>query len=102
MVRASQRTGLFDRLSAILLLPPEMLLRVAIRFESANRIVFPNGRDQDVAFEYGAISGGRPASMSFAGWPWLINKEGPALGRRNGVDSILVCRRPHGRPQVTE
>ena len=31
MVRASQRTGLFDRLSAILLLPPEMLLRVAIR-----------------------------------------------------------------------
>lgn len=55
MVGASQRTGLFDRLGAIRL-PSEMLLRVAIRLESAQRIVFPNGRDQDVAFEHGGIS----------------------------------------------
>jgi hypothetical protein len=59
MVRASQRTGPFYCLGAIQL-PSEMLLRVAIRLESANRIVFPNGRDQDVAFEHGAISMGTP------------------------------------------
>ena len=59
MVRASQRTGLFDRLGAIQL-PSEMLLRVAIRLESAERIVFPDGRDQEVAFEHGGISRGAP------------------------------------------
>ena len=57
MPRASERTGLFQRPGAIQL-PPEMLLRVEIRLESANRIMFPNGRDHDVAFEHMAISVG--------------------------------------------
>ena len=65
MVRASQRTGLFYRLGATQL-PSEMLLRVAIRLESANRIVFSNGRDQNVAFEHSTFPASRARTRSIA------------------------------------
>ena len=83
MVRASQRTGLFDRLGAIQL-PSEMLLRVAIRFKSAQRKVFPNGRDQEVAFEHGGISRGARHVHRLRWLPWRMTPSQVSLEYSRG------------------
>ncbi len=59
MVQTNEVTGLFQCLGTILL-PPEKLLRLPIRFESANRIVITHGCHGDVALKNFAISARAP------------------------------------------